>query len=229
MRVTIIIAGMSELSNSAALASAFATGMSDAGADVTELRLKQLRIDHFDVAKHYGPSPERSDDVSMIERAIASSDGVVIATPIWNFSIPGHLKNLIDRLGASCLDAETHSRGLLKGKPFFLIFTGGMPRSGWTGLLSLTTSHVQEAIRYFGGSTVGIHYEGRTTPARGTFGLVVDKRTSSLSELTQKGTAFAAIVDRYARTGTLPLKHEMANRVLRFGYALVQKLVYTFS
>ncbi len=229
MNILILRAGMSDPSNSATLAHAFAAGLQSSGAHVETLHLKDLHLDHFDAAIHYDHPDQCRDDFSTLAQAVTSADGIVIATPIWNFSVPAHLKNVIDRLGAIALDTETHSQGMLKGKPFFLIFSGGMPSPGWKGMLSLTTSHVQEAIRYFGGSTVGVHYEGRTTPARGKFGLVVDKRPASLLELEQKGRAFAEIIDRFVRTGSLPLKQAIAHRVLTFGYALVQKLVYTFS
>ena len=82
-----------------------------------------------------------------IEQLVQQSDGVVIASPLWNFSVPGHLKNLIDRMGSFCLDSESRSLGMLKGKPFYCILTGGTPIAAWYGLQKKTVSHLPVSIR----------------------------------------------------------------------------------
>lgn len=49
--------------------------------------------------------------VSALRRAVADADGIVIASPEYNFSIPGPLKNALDWL------SRPHGRGALRGKP----------------------------------------------------------------------------------------------------------------
>lgn len=228
MRVTLVVGGMNEPSNSATLAGYFAEGLKAKGVEVTIFRLKDMQIEHF-ALKHYKNPPERDDDYYKIEDAIKQSSAVVLAMPIWNFSVPGNLKNFIDRLGAYGLDPETRSRGMMNGMPFYFIFSGGMAWPGWTSMLSITTSHVQEGLRYFGISVCGTHFEGRCTPGKGQFGLVVDQRPDTQKIVREKGEKFAQLIETYSKTGKLPLRNEIAYRIFRFGYALVNKIVYALT
>lgn len=230
MHIVLIVGGTNEASNSLTVGKAFVDGMAKAGdMTVDTFRLKDMTIEHFTIEKHYTTPPQSNDDYYTIEKSIATADAVVIATPIWNFSIPGNLKNFIDRLGAFGLDKETHSQGTLGGKPFYFILTGGMAKPGWTSFLSITTSHLQEAMRYFGGSIVGTHFEGRCTPGKGVFGLVVDKRTESLTAASAKGEAFAKLVDTFKKTGKLPLKNALSYKLFRFAFGVVNRVVYMFD
>ena len=108
-----------------------------------------------------------------MQKHVENASGLVIATPVWNFGVPAHLKNFIDRMGSFALD-ETRSRGTLNGKPFYIIFTGGAPKPAWTGLMKKTTAFVPEALRYFGATYIGHHFEPKCVKGRGKFGLVVD-------------------------------------------------------
>jgi multimeric flavodoxin WrbA len=150
------------------------------------------------------------------------SDGIVIATPIWNFSVPGHLKNLIDRMGAFALDAS-HSLGTFNGKPFFLIVTAGMPKAAWP-FVRKTFSHVPTAIQYFGGSVLGTFFEGGCTLGRGVFGLVVDKRPESLKAAQAKGREFIKNVGDFTATGVLPLKYRLIKKFVRISQLIKKKL-----
>lgn len=229
MRVSVIVGGTSEPSNSNMLADMFVEGLQEKGAKIVRFRLKDMNIEHFDIQKHYTFPPTGTDDYNLIEREIARSDAVVLACPIWNFSVPGNMKNFIDRLGAYGLDAETRSKGMFKGKPFYFVYTGGTPMTVWKTLMVVTTSHMQEALRYFGASVVGTYFEPRCTRGKGQFGLVVDQRPESLKTVREKGAAFAMLVENYAKTGKLPLSNAIVYKVLKFGYASVNKLVYMFS
>ena len=126
-------------------------------------------------------------------------------------------------MGSFALDA-TRSKGTLKGKPFYLIFTGGSPRAAWTGLMRKTTSFLPVALKYFGGTIAGTLYEGRCMKGRGVFGLVVDKRPDCMERAEKAGAQFAGVVREYATTGKLPLRQNVLYRVYRIGQALVKKL-----
>ncbi|MFA5799749.1 MAG: NAD(P)H-dependent oxidoreductase [Candidatus Peribacteraceae bacterium] len=218
VRVAIIVAGTNEPSNADFLADSFAEGArSVPGVVIEKIRLKDLRMDHF-ILRHYEPLTHDADDFPKVREMILRADAVVLASPIWNFSVPSHLKNLIDRMGAFGLD-ETHSIGTLNSKPFFLLFTGGSPAVAWP-LLKRTTSHLPRAIQYFGGAVLGIHYEGRCTKGRGIFGLVVNQRLRSIAAVRAKGNAFARSILECQRTGQLPLQHRTTQKCIR----LAQKL-----
>lgn len=204
MKILIINAGTNEKSNSLALAEAFSAGAKTVkGTDVELVRLKDLTIEHFSL-EHYLPECKTNDDFCKLQDTFLAADGVVIATPVWNFSVPAHLKNVIDRLGAVALDPETHSKGQLKGKPFFLIHTGGAPMIAWKALMYLTTMHLPEAIKYYGGIVIGRTFEAKTMLGKGKFGFVMDKRPQDLAAMEKRGRRFAEIVSTFKENGKLP-------------------------
>jgi multimeric flavodoxin WrbA len=151
------------------------------------------------------------------------ADGFVFASPVWNFGVPAHLKNFIDRMGSFALD-ETRSKGTLGGKPFYLIFTGGAPAPAWKTLMQKTTSFVPEALKYFGASYMGHHFEGKCTKGRGKFGLVVDERPDSLEEVRKKGFEFARVVKTFKETGKAPIKQRATAKVMKWGEAVLKKI-----
>lgn len=205
--ILVIVAGTNEPSNSNVLADSMADGIrSVEGASTQKIRLRDLQMAHFGLECYGSHCPQ--DDLQMVQDKITKADAIVIASPIWNFSVPAHLKNLIDRMGAFSLDEESHSLGMLGGKPFFLLFTGGTPAAA-RPLMKRTTSHLPVSIQYFGGSVAGTHFEPSCTLGRGVFGLVVDKRPESLALLKEKGKTFALLVQNYKKTGVLPLKYRL--------------------
>lgn len=222
MHVLVLVAGTNEPSNSDALADAFIAGIREEGLqiEVIKLRIRDLRLDHFTLER-YHPQCVREDDFCMLQEHVEQAAGIVIATPIWNFSVPAHLKNIIDRLGAFALDEATRSRGQLGGKPFFLIFTGGAPKIVWKTMMRLTTMHMSEAIRYYGGTVIGTHFEEKCMVGKGTFGLVVDKRPKSLRAVSERGKDFAKVVHVHADTGVLP----QGQRIRRRFFLLAQRLI----
>lgn len=220
--ITVLVAGTNDPSNSNTLCNAFVEGLQQQGVAVRTFHLKDMRIEHFSL-DYYAPDCKDEEDFCTIQEAIESSQGLVIASPIWNFSVPGHLKNFIDRMGSFALD-ETRSKGTLGGKPFYLLFTGGAPAIAWTALMSKTTSHVQEALKYFGASHIGTHFEEKCTKGKGDFGLVVDGRPESLENVRAQGKEFADVVSAFAKDGTLPAKQRAAGLFASIGKWVLDKV-----
>ncbi len=223
MKILVLLAGTNHPSNCAMLVDSFIEGLENEKAQVTTIRVDSLHLDHFSL-KYYEPGADQGRAFEMLQQDVIAADGLVIATPIWNFSVPAHLKNLIDRMGSFALDPESRSIGTLKGKPTYLIYTGGTPMIAWTGLQRRTVSHVPVSLRYFGFTIIGKHYEERCTPGRGKFGLVVDKRPSSLEIVRKKGEAFAKVVEYYAQTGKLPLKERVLLWIFQTGQKIKKRL-----
>ncbi len=220
--ILVIVAGTNEPSNSNVLADTMTDAMRGMrNITVSKLRLKDLHMAHFGLECHGPHCP--IDDLEKVRDLITKAHGVVIATPVWNFSIPAHLKNLIDRMGTFSLDEKTHSLGMLRSKPFYLIITGGMLNAGWP-LLKRTTSHLPVSIQYYGGTVLGTHFEGSATLGQGIFGLVVDKRPASLEAIKRKGVDFVRSVQSFQLTGVLPLKYRMIQKSVRFAQIIKQML-----
>lgn len=223
MHILILVAGTNHPSNSEVLARAFIDGIGEFSPTSTTniLRLDKLNIAHFTI-EHYNPATDQGADFNLIKDEILKADGVVIASPVWNFGVPAHLKNLIDRIGAFALD-ETHSVGQLNGKPFFLIYTGGVPNAGWP-LTKRTTSFMDFGLQYFGACVIGHHYEGRATAGKGIFKEVVSSRPESLKTAKEKGKKFAEVVEIYATEGTLPAKQTVMNWFFQMGGKVKKKI-----
>lgn len=225
MRFLAIVGGTNAPSNADVLCDAFLEGVIAACPDaiVTKLRAKDLKIQHFSLA-NYAPHCTTEDDFCALQEHVLAADALVFATPIWNFSIPGHLKNIVDRMGAFCLDEQTRSKGQLKGTPTFFLFTGGAPTPVWKGLMRFTTHHLPEALRYYGAQIIGRHYEGRCTVGRGTFGLVINQRPDALMRARAKGRFFGTIAQEYKVRKILPLRFRVIGALYRLGQRIIGKL-----
>lgn len=226
MKILAIVAGTNDPSNADRLCDAFLQGVRSASPDaaIVKLRLKDLAIKHFHL-DDYHPQCSSEDDFCTLQERVQEADGLVFASPVWNFSVPGHLKNVIDRMGAFCLDEETRTKGKLPGTPAYFLYTGGAPVAAWKGLMRFTTSHLPEALRYYGASVIGRHFEGRCQPKKGTFGLILDERPDALRRAENKGKRFAAIVDRHRKTKTLPFKYTVIGQLYRFAQKVVAKVL----
>ncbi|MDA0375683.1 MAG: NAD(P)H-dependent oxidoreductase [bacterium] len=224
MNILVLVCSTNKPSNSEFLADAFLEGAKDACAcDVHKLRLIEFELPQFTV-DCYTNACVFPKEYHELKKMITLADGVLIATPVWNFGVPAHLKNFIDWMGCFGLDPETRTTGMLQGKPFYFIFTGGAPKAAWKGLMRFTTMFVRESIRYYGGTVAGIFYEGHATPGRGEFGLVVDKRADRIALVQKKGAWFAAFADAFKNNGKLPLRHRLFEKLYKFGQRSAAKL-----
>ncbi|MDD5103589.1 MAG: NAD(P)H-dependent oxidoreductase [Candidatus Peribacteraceae bacterium] len=222
MHVLVLVAGTNQPSNSETLADAFMTGMEAEGLAAQKLRLADLTIAHFSL-KHYEPDAPEEPDFIRVREALQGAAGLVIASPVWNFGVPAHLKNLIDRCGGFALD-RAQSRGTLNGLPFYLLFTGGAPGPAWKATLKSSLSGLPRAMQYFGATHAGTHFEPRCTPGRGRFGLVLHERPESLNHVQEEGKRFACIARAFGENGSLPPKLATANTLRGFLQKILGKL-----
>lgn len=101
------------------------------GVTVTKIYLEDVPIDHYSYGNRLGPASHETAFAELTAQ-IQQAQGLVIATPTYNFSVPAHLKNFIDRMRFFALDMEHRNRlnqptgklGFLK--TFFLV-SGGTP------------------------------------------------------------------------------------------------------
>ncbi len=230
MKIALLLAGNNQPSNSAYLSELFAAGLRQAypTAEITTLRLAELDIPHFTLAAYdadHSPTP----DTHRLHEVVKNADGIVVASPVWNFSVPAHLKNALDHLGAVCLDQATHSKGQLKNRPCYFLFTGGAPMIAWKALLNITTLHVSEAFKYYGASVVSRHFEPKCLPGRGMFGLVLDKRDGLPARIHAKAAAFGRVVEAYKTTGALPPFLQLRRTVATWAYRIGNRVMYPVS
>ena len=94
-------------------------GMLQGKAEVTELDYSQVPFINQD--DEY-PAPQAVADA---RKAVAEADGVWIFSPEYNYSYPGHVKNLIDWLSRPVDPADRNAPTVLAGKKFTLTGAGG--------------------------------------------------------------------------------------------------------
>ncbi len=94
-------------------------GMLQSKAEVTELDYFQVPFINQD--DEY-PAPQAVTDA---RKAVAEADGVWIFSPEYNYSYPGHVKNLIDWLSRPVDPADRNAPTVLAGKKFTLTGAGG--------------------------------------------------------------------------------------------------------
>ena len=90
--------------NTSALTAAFRKGAEEAGHEVTEFQLAQMKINGCVGCWRGGKDPEhpcsQRDDMEQIYPAYREADVVVLASPLYYWFISGFLKNAFDRLFA---------------------------------------------------------------------------------------------------------------------------------
>lgn len=94
-------------------------GLLQGKAEVTELDYSAVPPMNQDFEY---PTPQVVADV---RRAVADADGVWIFSPEYNYSYPGHVKNLIDWLSRPVDPADRTAPTVLVGKKFTLTGAGG--------------------------------------------------------------------------------------------------------
>lgn len=135
------------------------------GVEVEKIYLSQIPIDFYSYENSKGVGENEKEFGVLIEK-IKSSNGVVIATPTYNFSVPAHLKNFIDRLRFIALDF-THKNKI--GQPvgklgylgMFFLVSGGTPLWAQKILFfAFPPFWLRGVFLYFGARVFGAIYTG---------------------------------------------------------------------
>lgn len=137
--------------NSDTLCDRFTEGARSAGHDVEKIFLGDRAIapcTGCSVCSMYGkPCPQRDDAAEVVEKMIAA-DVIVMATPVYFYTMCGQMKTLIDRTCARYLE--------IAGKEFYFILTAAetdlkaMERTveGFRGFLDCLESPEERGVIY---------------------------------------------------------------------------------
>jgi len=90
-------------------------------AEVTELNYNDLPLLSQDIEQ---PEPVA---VARIRKAVSEADALWIFTPEYNFSYPGHLKNLVDWLSRPVIPLDYATPTCINGKCVAISGAGGKP------------------------------------------------------------------------------------------------------
>jgi len=143
-----------ERGNSATLADRAATGARAAGAQVESIYLHSLDIrpcDACDLCREPGSTCVIEDDMKPIYPMLAQADAILLATPVYWFTVSAQLKLCMDRWYAF----QSSKWGDIRGKPFGIILTYGDTDLYASG--GINAIHTFETMaRFLDGKIVGI-------------------------------------------------------------------------
>ena len=99
--------------------------------EIEKIYLEDVSIENYKYENRLGPL-EHEKDFAELCKKIQEAQGLVIATPTYNFSVPAHLKNFIDRMRFISLDMDKRNKlgqpvGKLKHLKTYFIVSGGTP------------------------------------------------------------------------------------------------------
>jgi NAD(P)H-dependent FMN reductase len=132
-------------------------GMLQGKAEVTELDYSQVPFINQD--EEY-PAPQAVADA---RKTVAEADGVWIFSPEYNYSYPGHVKNLIDWLSRPVDPADRNAPTVLAGKKFTLTGAGGKAATaGCRKLLTTLLTVLKADVMTEGQTGIALNLEAWT-------------------------------------------------------------------
>ncbi len=154
-RVLVFKGSPREKGNSSMLAEKAAEGASAAGAEVESFSLHVMDIrpcDACDTCHETGVCVLK-DDMQLLYPKLQKADAIVIASPIYWFTMSAQTKLFIDRWYA----LETSQGNALKGKQFGILLTYGDTDPYSSGAINAMRTF-QDMMRYIGAEISGMVY-----------------------------------------------------------------------
>lgn len=138
------------------------------GVEIHKVHLTDIPIDHYSYENKTGPLPHETEFQKLCERIQHKTDGLVIATPTYNFSVPAQLKNFIDRMRFFGLDFSKRNKlaqpvGKLHYLKTYFLVSGGTPN--WAQKILFFTYPpfwLRGVFLYHGAQVMGSYYSGDT-------------------------------------------------------------------
>lgn len=132
---------------------------------VEKIYLEDIHLDYYTYENKSGPLPHEESFRHLTEK-LKTSHGLVIATPTYNFSVPAHLKNFIDRIRFLALDFQDKNvlgqpTGKLSHLCTYFIVTGGTP--SWAQKIlffAFPPFWLRGVFLYYGAKVRGALYTG---------------------------------------------------------------------
>lgn len=167
MKIIALSCSPSRGRNSDKMLDSFIEGMKEVPTiDVEKIYLEDIEIDYYNFQNSTGTMDHEVKFKELTDKMQNEITGLVIATPTYNFSVPAHLKNFIDRLRFIALDmSQKNSIGQPVGKlrhlkTYFLV-SGGTP--AWAEKILFFTFPpfwLRGVFLYFGAHVMGAFYSG---------------------------------------------------------------------
>lgn len=152
--------------NSDTMLDNFIEGMKNlVNVDVEKIYLEDIPIDSYKYENGEGPLGHEKEFVELINK-IKNAEGLVISTPTYNFSVPSHLKNFIDRIRCIALDMKSRNVldqpvGQLQYLQIYFLVSGGTPNWAQKILFfAFPPFWLRGVFLYYGAQVLGAYYSG---------------------------------------------------------------------
>lgn len=194
IHITALEASPNKAGHSSRLLDSFLQGVEmEAKALTMEINIEKIYIQDLTIPNitqvDRVPNPDNENDQDFLQLAekLKNSKALVISTPVWNFSVPAQLKQIIDRMGYFALIKEgKKTTPQLKYLSTFFIYTCGGPDLGWWGIMRFTCAlGLSWAFRYYGAKICGHMHVARCLPGKG-----IDKHPRHLKRAEKRGRIF---------------------------------------
>jgi len=156
-RIAIVKGSPRKNGNSAMLADQVAAGARAAGAQVESFTLHEMEIHPCDACDACQGEPYRGcvvdDDMQLLYPKVREADALVIATPIYWFTVSAQTKLFMDRC-YSLVDAEGW---VVRGKKIGIVLTYGDSDPYNSGAVNAIRTF-QDGFRYAGAEIAGLVY-----------------------------------------------------------------------
>ncbi len=136
------------------------------GVEIEKIYLGDIYIENYKFENSTGAQPDEKDFAELTKRIQNEVDGLVIATPTYNFSVPAYLKNFIDRIRFFALDFTKKNFlgqpvGMMRNIKMYFVVSGGTPNWARRILFLLFPPFWLRVIfSYFGAKNYGSIYSG---------------------------------------------------------------------
>jgi FMN-dependent NADH-azoreductase len=130
----------------------------DATVTLRDLSVGVPQINGAWIGSVFTPADARTPDQAAIAATadayldeVKAADVLVIALPVYNFGVPGHLKSWIDQLarrGETFVYGDNGPEGLLKGKRAIVAFTSDGTEFG--GPVDFASGYIRHMLGFFG-------------------------------------------------------------------------------
>ncbi|MEI8270191.1 MAG: NAD(P)H-dependent oxidoreductase [bacterium] len=168
--------------------------------EVEKIYLEDIPIDNYNHANSKGAQTHEIKLKELSEKITKEISGLVIATPTYNFSVPAHLKNFIDRMRFFALDMTKRNKfgqpvGLLNNLRVYFLVSGGIPN--WAEhmlFFTFPSFWLRGIFLYFNAKVMGAYYSGDVE----TF-----QNKKILEKCFQKGKKYAKKVKKHSDQGFL--------------------------
>jgi FMN-dependent NADH-azoreductase len=179
----------------------FIAGMKEVpNIEVEKIYLADIPIDYYTYENSTGVEPHEVEFKKLTDQIANEITGLIIAAPTYNFSVPAHLKNFIDRIRFLALDFTRRNKigqpvGMLRHLRTYFLVSGGTPN--WAECIlffAFPSFWLRGVFLYFNAKVMGAFYSGDVK----TF-----ENKKILDKCFRKGKKYAEKILRHKDEGVL--------------------------